>query len=109
MEEQPREDKPVHDEARVLFSRLTRTTLVLFVVMLVVFWFRLISEKLSMILFSVLFSFDLGAQAYLIWKHKLYWMTPTHDIEGVKARIVSAIYGIVALTLLAFAILTIAR
>lgn len=98
-----------HDEARALFSRLTRTTLVLFVMMLVVFWFRLVSEKLSMILFSILFAFDFSFQAFLIWKHKLYWMTPTHDVVGNKARIISAIYGFVALSLLAFAILTIAR
>lgn len=98
-----------HDEARSLFSRLTRTTLVLFFVMLGVFWFHLISEKFSMILFSILFSFDFSVQAYLIWKHKLYWMTPTHDIVGKKARIISAMYGIVAFALLAFAILTIAR
>lgn len=94
---------------RALFRSVTGTTFVLLVVLLLASTIKLIEETLFYVLFAAIFVIDFSLHAYLIWKHKIFWFTTMRPFEGTIARVISVMYGALALICALFAIFVIAR
>lgn len=107
MDEEPQVFTPQEERVRKQHRMVIGTSFVLLLLLVGAMWLKIITPPFSYVLFALIFIVDFGAQGYLIWMHRLYWVGGSRVLRGLPALIIAAGYGFMCLVCIAFAIYTV--